>query len=105
VVVGHLSVAGGARFRHPCYAQYIASNGRVKVKKELGRPWKEAVVGWSEVLPWNVSRVAEKNHKVFQSGQPTYGRNLHLGLSDNGAGLLRVALCSTIALKSSPLPF
>ena len=105
MAAGRLSVAGGARFRHPCYAQYIASNGRVKVKKELGRPWKEAVVGWSEVLPWNLSGVAEENHEVFQSGQSTYGRNLHLGLSDYGAGLLRAASSFTIAMKCSPLPF
>jgi len=78
------------------------------VKKELGRPWKEAVVAWSEVLPWNLSGVAEKNHEVFQSGHQwtdTYGRNVHLGLSDYAAGLLRAASSFTIAIKCSPLPF
>jgi len=35
------------------------------VKIKLGRSWKETVVGWSGVLPWNLSGVAEKYHEVF----------------------------------------
>ena len=55
----------------PMLCIVIVSNGRLKVKKEYGRPWKEAVVGWSEVLLWNLSEVAEENHEVFQSVKPT----------------------------------